>query len=145
MKTEGKLSEFDLIERYFRRPSEGSDTVITGIGDDAAVIRIPDHHEVVISSNTLSDVFSPDTAYDLGQRLLEPCVSRLQGLEIKALWATLALTLPDADENWLKAFSHGLMDALHKHHIILAGGDTTRGPLTITLQVYGAVATDGSK
>ncbi len=118
--------------------------VSVGIGDDCAVLNIPPDQQLVVSIDTLVEGthFLPDTsAEQLAWRLLGASVSDLAAMGATPAWLTLALTLPCADESWISAFSAGLSDAMQQYKIQLVGGDTTRGPLTLTAQVHGFVQT----
>ena len=132
------LSEFDLIERYFRHGSSDRSDVVVGIGDDAAILRIPPGCKLVSVSGILTSV-SSDTPGNLGHHALAMNVSRLAALGAEPAWATLALTLPDADAAWLGSFSRGLMQLASRLRVQLVGGDTTRGPLTISVVAHGTV------
>lgn len=141
------MSEFDLIQRYFQRPfSQGLNAdrgmVTLGIGDDCALLQMPPNHELAISMDTLVEKvhFLENTdAFLLAQRALRVCVSDLAAMGASAVGFTLGLTLPKLDNQWLDDFSRGLYLAAQQLKIPLVGGDTTKGPLTITLQVHGAV------
>jgi thiamine-monophosphate kinase len=141
---EGLLGEFDLIDRFFSRPATGRTDVILGVGDDAAVMRLPPDTELVAAVDTLvaGRHFPPDCApRSIGHRALAVNLSDLAAMGATPAWATLALTLPRADAGWLEDFSAGLLDLAQMHGVALVGGDTTAGPLTISLQILGHVAT----
>jgi thiamine-monophosphate kinase len=138
-------SEFDLIQDYFNW-QQATDLVHIGIGDDAAVLQLPDYQEqqLVVSVDTFIEGvhFPENTAADaIGYKALAVNLSDLAAMGAKPAWFTLALTLPKADPIWLNAFSTGLKRLADQHHIILIGGDTTRGALSITIQVMGFSAT----
>lgn len=136
------LSEFEIIRRYFRDRARGSKDVIAGIGDDAAILRPPEGLDLAVSVDTLVvDVhFDRDTcAEDLGYKALAVSLSDLAAMGAEPAWATLALTIPEADEMWLDGFSRGFLDLGYLHGVRLVGGDLTRGPLTVTVGVYGFV------
>lgn len=140
------LSEFGLITRYFaapRFPVAPVCGVVLGIGDDAAILRLPPDQDLVVSVDTLvaGVHFPPAMAPEhIGHRALAVNLSDLAAMGAKPLWFTLALTLPEADEVWLEGFSRGLAALAQRFAIALVGGDTTRGPLSITVQVHGSVA-----
>ncbi len=134
------LGEFDLIRDYFTWDS-GAD-VATGVGDDAAVVDVPVGQQLVITTDTLiRDVHFPaeTAAFDIGYKSLAVSLSDLAAMGAAPRWFTLALTLPQADEQWLAEFSAGLKALQTAGHPALVGGDTTRGPLTITIQAMGLV------
>ncbi|MFN2349122.1 MAG: thiamine-phosphate kinase [Thioalkalivibrio sp.] len=135
------MSEFDLIRKYFTRPGTRQD-VILGVGDDAALLRVPADQELVVCVDTLvSGVHFPaDTpAEAIGHKALAVNLSDLAAMGATPAWATLALTLPEADESWVEAFSTGFHRLASQYALDLVGGDTTRGPLSVTVQVMGLV------
>ncbi|MBL3598811.1 MAG: thiamine-phosphate kinase [gamma proteobacterium endosymbiont of Lamellibrachia anaximandri] len=134
------LSEFDLIRRYFSEPAAMRDDVVLGIGDDCALLRLPPGHELAVTVDTLvSGVhFFPDVDPEaLGHKALAVNLSDLAAMGAQPAWVTLALTLPAADSNWLAAFSRGFSVFAKRYGVQLIGGDTTRGPLSITVQAQG--------
>lgn len=139
------LSEFGLIARYFQQPglaNAGPWSPQLGIGDDCAVISVPEGYQLVVSMDTLvADVHFPAVASPelIGYRALAVTVSDLAAMGAEPAWFTLGLTLPEANSDWLAGFAEGLQTLAQKVGISLIGGDTTRGPLTITLQVHGLV------
>ncbi|WP_101759073.1 thiamine-phosphate kinase [Oceanicoccus sp. KOV_DT_Chl] len=137
------LTEFEVIRRYFLGVGDAAtDVVALGIGDDCALLNIPSGQQLALSIDTLlAGRHFPEDANpaDIGQRALAVAISDLAAMGAKPLAFTLALSLPDVDERWLEAFSYGLAAAAKHYHIPLIGGDTTRGPLSITIQVHGAV------
>jgi thiamine-monophosphate kinase len=139
------LSEFQLIEKYFAGNFAHCADVIVGIGDDAAVIDITCRQQLVVSVDTsIVDVHFPSTAAadDIGYRCLAVNLSDLAAMGAEPGYFTLALTLPDVDESWLAAFSAGMQSLAREHKIALVGGDTTRGTLSVTIQVHGYVQKD---
>ncbi len=136
------LTEFEIIERYFKQDVANRPDVIRGSGDDAAILRVPEGQDLVVSTDTLvSGTHFPTTMNpgDIGYRSLAVNLSDLAAMGAEARWLTLALTLPQADEHWLSEFSEGLMQLATQQQIALVGGDITRGPLSITVQVLGVV------
>jgi thiamine-monophosphate kinase len=138
------LGEFALIERYFRgRGAERADVTL-GIGDDAALMRVPDGCELVAATDTLvaGVHFPPDSPPEsIGHRALAVNLSDLAAMGARPAWALLALTLPQAEEAWLEGFATGLGELARTHEVALVGGDTTRGPLCISVQLLGFVPT----
>jgi thiamine-monophosphate kinase len=135
-------SEFDLIRRYFAQPGAGRADVLLGIGDDAAVLQPPPGLELVAAIDTLvaGVHFPPDTDADsIGHKALAVNLSDLAAMGAEPAWAMLALTLPQADERWLAEFTRGFFALARAFGVALVGGDTTRGPLTVSVQVQGFV------
>jgi thiamine-monophosphate kinase len=144
-KSDAGPGEFELIRRFFMRPgavSRGDSGVILGIGDDAALLAMPAHSELAATVDTIIEGrhFPTDTdARSIGHRALAVNLSDLAAMGAIPAWATLALTVPSADSKWLQRFSDGLLGLADAHGVTLVGGDTTRGPLTISVQVLGHV------
>jgi len=139
------LSEFDLISRYFgqggalnqRRPD-----VELGIGDDAAIVNIPAGQSLVMSLDSLvSGVHFPENtaAEDIAYKALAVNLSDMAAMAAEPNWLLLGLTLPQADAAWLESFSYGLSQLANQYGLALIGGDTTHGPLTVSVQVNGLV------
>jgi len=138
------LGEFDLIKRYFAPLAEASSdaSVALGVGDDCAILNCPEGQQLVVSIDSLVEGthFLPDTPADLlASRLFGAAVSDLAAMGAKPAWITLALTLPQASEAWLELFSQKLGQLCLQYGISLIGGDTTKGPLSLTAQVHGFV------
>ncbi|ATM06910.1 MULTISPECIES: thiamine-phosphate kinase [Raoultella] len=134
--------EFSLIARYFDRVKSMRLDVETGIGDDCALLNIPEKKTLAISTDTLvaGNHFLPDIdPADLAYKALAVNLSDLAAMGAEPAWLTLALTLPEADEAWLAAFSDSLFMQLNYYDMQLIGGDTTRGPLSMTLGIHGFV------
>ena len=137
------MHEFNLIQKYFTWDNPPRD-VVTAVGDDAAVIDIPHNKQLVTSIDTLvAGVHFPENTspYSIGHKALAVNLSDLAAMGASPRWFTLALTLPEVDEAWLEDFSVGLKALAQQHDCFLIGGDTTRGPLSISLQVMGVVDT----
>jgi thiamine-monophosphate kinase len=136
------LTEFELIERYFRDCGAARSDVIAGVGDDAALLTVPPDIELVAATDTLvAGVHFPEgsPAASIGHRALAVNLSDLAAMGARASWALLALTIPAAEEVWLGEFAAGLGTLARAHRVALVGGDTTRGPLTVTVQLLGTV------
>lgn len=133
------IGEFDIIARYFARPASDPDVVL-GVGDDAAVLKA-DGHVAVTVDTLVAGVHFPDgmAPHLLGFRLLAVNLSDLAAMGARPRWCTLALTLPGADELWLDGFSRGLFELAERYGVSLVGGNLSRGPLTLTLQLMGSV------
>ena len=136
-------SEFDIIRHYFTSKQSRAD-VILGIGDDAAILKVPEQHELVQSVDTLvAGVHFPleTSPQDIGYKALAVNLSDIAAMGAEPAWFTLAISLPEANETWLKAFSEGLSSLAKEYNVQLVGGDTTNGPLTISITINGFVAT----
>lgn len=138
------MGEFELIRNYFAaapcaQPGEG---VALGIGDDCALLSVAPGEQLAISTDTLvAGVHFPDVCdpFLLGQRALGVSASDLAAMGAKPLAFTLALTLPEVSAAWLQAFARGLNQMAKGCSLRLIGGDTTRGPLSLTVTVLGSV------
>ncbi len=139
------LGEFELIERFVlrRQAARGAQSgVILGIGDDAAVLAVPPDAELVaaVDSIVAGRHFPEGTdARSIGHRALAVNLSDFAAMGATPAWATLALTMPSVDAHWLERFSSGFLDLADVHGVALVGGDTTRGPLTVSVQVLGHI------
>jgi thiamine-monophosphate kinase len=133
------IGEFEIIARYFTRQTNDS-TVVLGVGDDAAVLAAEGLTAVTVDT-LVAGVHFPDgmAPHLLGYRLMAVNLSDLAAMGANPRWCTLALTLPAADELWLDGFSRGLFELAERFGVALVGGNLTRGPLTLTLQLMGSV------
>lgn len=136
------MGEFELIQRYFSPLAErhNSASMVLGPGDDCAIQKIPEGHDLVFSVDTMVEGVHFPQGYApeyLGWRALAAAASDLAAMGATPVCYTLALTLPVVEESWLAGFAQGLSDAGQAFELTLAGGDTTRGPLTLSLQVHG--------
>ena len=137
-------SEFDLIYRYFSSLGAGP-AVDLSVGDDCAILRLEPNERLATSVDTMVEgVHFPDDMFpeDIGFRAVSVAVSDLAAMGARPIGMTVALTLPEADEFWINTFSQGLAQAVSEYKLPLVGGDTTRGPLTISVQVMGALPAD---
>jgi thiamine-monophosphate kinase len=136
------ISEFQIIERYFEQTGPLREDVVLGIGDDAAVLEVSAGQQLVVAMDTLvagRHFNQQSSAFDIGYKSLAVNLSDLAAMGARPAWATLSLTLPEADERWLEAFAEGFFQLAGRYQVDLVGGDTTRGPLSITVQVSGLV------
>ncbi|MCC6609815.1 MAG: thiamine-phosphate kinase [Burkholderiales bacterium] len=132
-------TEFEIIARYFTRPAR---TAVLGIGDDAAIVRVPAELALAITTDLLVEGthFLADTdAARLGHKALAVNLSDLAAMGADPRWFTLALSLPSDDEAWLAAFARGMFALADRFGVELVGGDTTRGPRTISITAYGTL------
>jgi thiamine-monophosphate kinase len=136
------LSEFSLISRYFDRPPRPGSRADLGIGDDCALLRPAAGMQTAISSDMLVEgrhFFVNADPRLLGHKCLAVNLSDLAAMGALPVGFTLALALPAADEAWLSAFSEGLFTLADRYGCELIGGDTTRGPLTICITIFGDI------
>ncbi len=138
------MGEFELIRHYFAAAAcaQAADGVALGIGDDCALLEVPAGEQLAVSTDTLvAGVHFPADAPGrlLGQRALAVSVSDLAAMGAAPLAFTLALTLPEVSPGWLAEFTAGLESMARQCGVRLVGGDTTHGPLSLTLTVFGRV------
>lgn len=135
-----EMNEFSLIDQFFKPFPITRKEVVFGIGDDAACLNIPKGFNLLVSTDTLvSGIhFLPEwDPYDIACKSVMVNVSDMAAMAAEPCYVTLALTLPELNDSWLKAFTNGLKDSLNRFNIDLIGGDTTHGPLAITLTIMG--------
>jgi thiamine-monophosphate kinase len=133
------LSEFEIIARFF---SHRSRSATLGVGDDAALVPVSRGAELAVSADMLvagRHFFADADPALLGHKALAVNLSDMAAMGAQPRWATLALALPRVDEAWLAGFAHGFMALARRHRVDLIGGDTTRGPLTMCVQIMGEV------
>lgn len=136
------LSEFDLIRRFFTRDIQHDARIALGIGDDCALLDPSPGMQLAISSDMLVEgrhFFPHADPYSLGHKCLAVNLSDMAAMGAKPFAFTLALALPEANSAWLQSFSQGLLALADQHHCSLVGGDTTKGPLTISITIFGEV------
>ena len=134
------MTEFSLIDQFFKSIPLRRNDVVYGIGDDAACLQIPEGQQLLVSTDTLvSGIhFLPEWgAYDIACKAVMSNVSDMAAMAATPCWITLALTLPELNSRWLEDFSRGLQDSLEQFDVDLIGGDTTHGPLSITITIMG--------
>ena len=122
------IAEDELIKRFFSRVGSERADVIVGIGDDAAVLAPPADRYIVSTVDTINE----NVHFPAG------LPARFIGAE--PAWATLSLSIPDSDEEWLAEFADGLLGLADRFGVILTGGDTVRGPLSISVNMQGFVS-----
>jgi len=135
------LDEFGLIERI-RRRTAARDDIVLGIGDDAALLQPAPGQQLVVTTDTLNIGvhFPPETPVaDIGWKALAVNLSDLAAMGATPAWCSLSLSLPDASAQWVDAFAQGFFALADLHDIALIGGDTTRGPLSISITAMGQV------
>ena len=134
--------EFDLIGRYFSIQKGNQHFVDFSIGDDCAITHIPEGYQLAITTDTMVEgthFLSSISPQDLAYKAIATNLSDLAAMGAKPAWISLALTLPEVDENWLSQFSQSLFDTLNQYDVTLIGGDTTKGPLSVTITAQGFV------
>jgi thiamine-monophosphate kinase len=135
------MLEFSLIARI-RRRAASRDDVVLGIGDDAALLAVPAGQLLVAAQDTLNIGvhFPTDTAAAaIGWKALAVNLSDLAAMGAEPAWCLLSLSLPAPDEAWLDGFLDGFCALADQHRVALVGGDTTRGPLSVSLAIHGFV------
>ena len=138
------MGEFELIRNYFAAApgAQGGEGLALGIGDDCALLALPAGEQLAISTDTLVagvHFADPCDPFLLGQRSLAVAVSDLAAMGADPIAFTLALTTPTVDADWLQRYAQGLNAMAQSCRVGLVGGDTTRGPLSLTMTVFGRV------
>lgn len=131
------LSEFEVIRRFFTYRAPGA---VLGVGDDAAIVRARRGSDLIVSADMLVSgrhFFRDARPAQLGHKALAVNLSDMAAMGAVPRWATLSIALPGIDARWLKAFMGGFMRLARRHRVDLVGGDTTRGPLAICVQIIG--------
>lgn len=135
-------SEFSLIDKYFKDRGIVRDDVTLAIGDDAAITNVPTGFQLITAVDTLVDAvhFPRDSQpFDIGYKALAVNLSDMAAMGAEPAWATLALTMPQVDDLWLQQFCDGFYSLAKAFNVQLIGGDTTQGPLSVTVQLMGLV------
>jgi thiamine-monophosphate kinase len=131
--------EFDLIKRHFTRPAANA---VLGVGDDCALVDVTNGMDLAVSTDTMvsGTHFFPDVdPENLGHKALAVNLSDMAAMGAMPYWAMLAVTLPNVNHEWLAAFAKGFFDLAQEYNVSLIGGDTTRGPLALTVTIMGEV------
>jgi thiamine-monophosphate kinase len=140
-------SEFTLIQRFFTTQNVKRSDVLLGVGDDCALLQVPPGESLAMTTDTLVSgvhFFADIDPESLGHKALAVNLSDLAAMGARPAWISLALALPEANADWLTAFSRGLFRLAERFQVQLVGGDTTRGPLTITIQACGFVSSQSA-
>ena len=135
------LNEFSLIQQYFSSLGKAPGVAL-GVGDDGAVLDVPEGEQLVVTVDTLvAGIHFPLDASpsDIAHRALRVNLSDIAAMAAQPRWFTLALTLPEANESWIQQFSQALAEDAAIFGCALVGGDTTAGPLSISIQLLGTV------
>ncbi len=140
------MKEFELIRQIQRETSVSSSIaaagVKLGIGDDAAVLEVPAGQHLVAATDTLNagTHFPFDTSpHDIAYKCLAVNLSDMAAMGAVPRWALLSLSLPDANPEWVRSFTEGFQSLALAHGVALVGGDTTSGPLSVSLTALGLV------
>ncbi|TMP43658.1 thiamine-phosphate kinase [Pseudoalteromonas citrea] len=136
------MKEFELINRYFTGRGVTRRDVDVGIGDDCALVNVPDNCQLAITTDTLVEgvhFFADIPPRALGHRALAVNLSDLAAMGAEPTWVSLGLTLPKIDPEWLEEFTEGMHEIAEYFNVQIIGGDTTQGPLTITICAKGTV------
>lgn len=139
------MKEFELIRSYFADRGPKRKDVILGVGDDAALVRVPDDNLLVVATDTMVEnvhFFENAPARSIGHKCLAINLSDFAAMGAEPAWASVAITLPTVDEKWLKEFTDGLFEIAEYYNVQIVGGDTTQGPLTVTVSLKGFVRED---
>jgi len=139
---DGPVNEFGLIQQIQQQTSVQAPGVKLGIGDDAAVLEIPSGRHLVAATDTLNTgVHFPDdtSPFNIGYKCLAVNLSDLAAMGATPHWALLSLSLPGADVDWLKSFTAGFKSLARPFNVALVGGDTTSGPLSVSVTALGSI------
>lgn len=137
--------EFNLIEKYFVNRQKQRKDVVLAAGDDCALVKVPDNLSVAISTDTLvagTHFLADANPAWVAHKALASNISDLAAMGATPSWVSLALTMPEPDEAWLAPFCTAFFELADYYGVQLIGGDTTKGPLSITLTVQGLVDAD---
>lgn len=139
------MKEFELIQTYFYGRGPKRKDVILGVGDDAALTKVPEDKLLVVATDTMVEnvhFYKGTSARAIGHRCLAVNLSDFAAMGAEPAWASVALTLPDSDEEWVKSFADGLFEIAEYYNVQIVGGDTTKGPLAVTVSLKGFVKED---
>lgn len=139
------MKEFDMIKRFFSEQLVKRKDVVIGIGDDCAIVQPDEKHSIAITTDTLvaGTHFTHDAgARGVGHKSIAVSLSDLAAMGAEPSWVSLAITLPNADEQWLEEFCKGVFELCEYYNVQLIGGDTTQGPLSITVTAQGVTLKD---
>ncbi|GHF81025.1 thiamine-phosphate kinase [Thalassotalea marina] len=136
------MKEFDLIKTYFKEQSVSRKDVLIGIGDDCALIAPSEKQNIAITTDTLvAGVHFPEDTPPraIGHKAIAVNLSDLAAMGADPSWVSVAITLPNVDEEWVGEFCTGMFELCEYYNVQLIGGDTTQGPLSITVTAQGLV------
>ncbi|WP_026376964.1 thiamine-phosphate kinase [Aestuariibacter salexigens] len=136
------MKEFELIDTYFQQGGYQRKDVLAGIGDDCAITHVPEGQSLAVTTDTLvSGVHFPEhtSAKHIAHKAMAVNLSDLAAMGAEPAWVSLSLSMPDSNEAWLAEFSSSLLELCAYYNVQLIGGDTVRGPLSITITAHGFV------
>lgn len=136
------MKEFDLIGRYFNSGGHQRKDVVVGIGDDCAVTLVPENQQLAITTDTLIGgihFLMDSPAKSVAYKAVAVNLSDLAAMGAEPAWISLSLSLPEVEENWLEDFAAGLYELTRFYSVQLIGGDTVRGPMSMTITAQGFV------
>lgn len=136
------MNEFNLIKHYFASTSFTRKDVIIGIGDDAAITEVAANQFLATTTDTLLEgvhFLANTSPQAIAHKAMAVNLSDLAAMGAEPTWVSLSLSLPDIDETWLQAFSEKLAQLCEYYSVQLIGGDTVKGPLSITITAQGIV------
>ncbi len=136
------MDEFEVIRRYFQDLTPSDTSVALGIGDDCCLLNPEPGRQLAMSTDTLlagRHFLASQDAADIAYKSLAVSLSDLAAMGARPRWFSLALTLPKVEEAWLEKFALGLAECAQRFAVSLVGGDTTRGPLAVTINIIGSV------
>lgn len=139
------LGEFNLIDKYFSARQTQRKDVHLALGDDCAIVKAPENSRIAISTDTLvagTHFLADANPAWVAHKALASNISDLAAMGATPAWVSMALTLPSIDEQWLESFCESFFELANYYNIQLIGGDTTKGPLSISLTVQGFVPDD---
>jgi thiamine-monophosphate kinase len=134
------MNEFDLIKHFFSEQAVKRKDVLLGIGDDCAIVKVNERQNIAVTTDTLvSGVHFPENTHPkaIGHKVIAVSLSDLAAMGAEPAWVSLALTMPSVDKDWLAEFSSGIFELCEYFNVQLIGGDTTKGPLSITVTAQG--------
>ena len=140
------MNEFELIQNYFSW-EHNEPSIELGVGDDAALFNLPPGHQLATSTDTLVEgihFFKDASPSDIAYKSLAVNLSDIAAMGATAKCFTLSLTIPKLDHEWLEKFSSSLKESSRLFNVHLVGGDTTKGPLNITITMMGSIEIDSA-
>jgi len=136
------MNEFEIIDEFLAIKAKNRKDVIQGVGDDCALLKVPRGQRLAVSMDTLIGgvhFLSDSNASDVAHKAIAANLSDLAAAGAEPAWITLSLTMPDFNAEWLREFHQGLTQMVDYFGIQIIGGDTCKGPLSITIQAHGFV------